>query len=676
MYRLRRLFLPALLLSISSLVASAQTTLFNETYNNTSACSSPSGNCAGAFTGMSSSSSGVFNAAPGNVSRADLHEMEYSGASTALYVHFMPWFCMQPGSTATGPGTSCNSHIQVGYNSNDPATVRAQMNDMSARGFRGPIIDWYGPKKTIAEQTSQLVRQELESRCSGGVCDMQFALTEDQGSLACPQNGGGTDQTNCVLAALDSDFDYMNVNYFPSPAYLRIDGNTMKPSVQGRPVVFFFVCESCYANPTPNWSYIFGQLRAHVMSYTSGDPLIWFVFRNSGGFSHVESDGGFAWVNHYGSNDPYGLVYLDNFYDVSLKYPTKQTWGAAWKGYDNSLAPWKPALSLTPQQCGNTWVQTWAEMTHNGDYSSSRQLPFLQVVTWNDYEEGTEIETGIDNCMSLSASSDGTNLSWKTSYSAGTGSNATVHHYEVFDSTDGQTLTNVATVPVGTNAVPLSSMNLSTTAAHTMYVKAVGQGSILNKMSNAVTISNTPVVTVTGVSPNSGTTTGGTAVTITGTNFQSGATVAIDGVAAAVSSVTSTSISATTPAHTAGTVSLTVTNPDGTSATLSSAFTYVTPVQPSFTLTSSPTSKTVSRGTTATYSITLSPKNGFTGIVNFAVSGLPSGAVASFSPTSLTNSGTTKLSVKTSKSARGTFTLTVKGTSAISSTVQAGLTVK
>ncbi len=55
--------------------------------------------------------------------------------------------------------------------------------------------------------------------------------------------------------------------------------------------------------------------------------------------------------------------------------------------------------------------------------------------------------------------------------------------------------------------------------------------------------------TVTSVSPNSGTTAGGTAVTITGTNFATGATVTFGGTAATnVVVASSTSITATTPA--------------------------------------------------------------------------------------------------------------------------------
>jgi hypothetical protein len=81
--------------------------------------------------------------------------------------------------------------------------------------------------------------------------------------------------------------------------------------------------------------------------------------------------------------------------------------------------------------------------------------------------------------------------------------------------------------------------------------------------------------TVTGISPNSGRTGGGTAVTITGTNFVAGATVQFG--AAAASSVvvaSATSIRATTPPHRQGGVNVVVTNPNGQSGTLASGFVY------------------------------------------------------------------------------------------------------
>src|SRR6266567_1657042 len=70
--------------------------------------------------------------------------------------------------------------------------------------------------------------------------------------------------------------------------------------------------------------------------------------------------------------------------------------------------------------------------------------------------------------------------------------------------------------------------------------------------------------TITSISPNMGATVGGTAVTINGSNFITGATVNFGGSAASnVNVVNSNTITATTPAQGLGTVSVTVTNPDG-----------------------------------------------------------------------------------------------------------------
>jgi hypothetical protein len=86
---------------------------------------------------------------------------------------------------------------------------------------------------------------------------------------------------------------------------------------------------------------------------------------------------------------------------------------------------------------------------------------------------------------------------------------------------------------------------------------------------------------VTGVSPNSGSTAGGATVSISGSNFAAGATVQFgSNPATNVAFINATSISAVTPAGPAGSVSVTVTNPSGLSATLANAYTYVASTPP------------------------------------------------------------------------------------------------
>jgi plastocyanin len=80
--------------------------------------------------------------------------------------------------------------------------------------------------------------------------------------------------------------------------------------------------------------------------------------------------------------------------------------------------------------------------------------------------------------------------------------------------------------------------------------------------------------TLTGLNPTSGLPAGGTVVTLTGTNFASGCTASFGTTPAASTTVSdSATIFATTPAHSAGVVDVSVACPAG-SATLPAAFTF------------------------------------------------------------------------------------------------------
>lgn len=92
--------------------------------------------------------------------------------------------------------------------------------------------------------------------------------------------------------------------------------------------------------------------------------------------------------------------------------------------------------------------------------------------------------------------------------------------------------------------------------------------------------SNDPVPpaapTLTGVTPASGTISGGTTVTIAGTGL-SGATVTFGGLAATVTASTDASVSATTPSRAAGPVDVVVTTAGG-QATLAAGYAFEVPV--------------------------------------------------------------------------------------------------
>jgi hypothetical protein len=86
---------------------------------------------------------------------------------------------------------------------------------------------------------------------------------------------------------------------------------------------------------------------------------------------------------------------------------------------------------------------------------------------------------------------------------------------------------------------------------------------------------------------------------------------------------------------------------------------------PDFSISASPSSQSVLQGTNASYSVSISGLNGFADTVNLSVSGLPSGATASFSPASVTGSGASTLTVVTPASTpTGSFPLTITGATA------------
>jgi hypothetical protein len=416
--------------SFAATVIRPTTTLAAQTSNNTSAANS-----------FSSQSDG--NLGAGNVSKVDVHSLLYPGASTKIYAHLVPWF-------------GGSNHMNVGYSSTDPSQVHRQVEDMISRGIDGVIIDWYGPGSN-ADVGTKLIMAEAEKHAG-----FSFAVMVDKGAI--PRAGCGSCSAQ---QALIDELNYIASTYYGSPAYMRWNG---------QPMVTNFDLDLHYSI---DWD--------AVHSAVAGNPA--FIFQHAGGFTHTQTSGSYSWVIL--SND-YGMSYLSNFYDAGLAHTSEDAYGAAYKGFNDSLASWGSGRVMS-QQCGQTWLQTFNKI--KGMYNSSRQLDALQLVTWNDYEEGTEIETGIDNCLSISASVSGGTLKWSVR-----GNENTLDHYAVFISTDGQHLMELSQVGAGNHSINLGSYSLAA-GTYTLYVQAVGKPVFRNHMSGAVkyTVSTSGATSSTGI---------------------------------------------------------------------------------------------------------------------------------------------------------------------------------
>ena len=392
------------------------TTLAAQTANNTSA--------ANTFALQSNGNMGA-----NNVSKVDVHSLLYSGATTKIYAHLLLWF-------------GGSSHMNVGYSSTDPAQIHRQITDMISRGIDGVIIDWYGPNNTI-DQATQLVMAEAENHPG-----FTFAIMVDQGAIEWDSCSGCSPQQ-----ALISQLQYIEQTYFPSKAYMTL---------QGKPVVTNFNIDQSYSI---NWQ--------EVSQALSTQPA--FLFQNNDGFTHVLSGGSYSWVMP--TTTDYGVSYLTSFYDTGMPLQNEETVGASYKGFNDTLASWG-SDRIMGQQCGQTWLQTFSKI--NSLYDAGNSLSALQLVTWNDYEEATEIESGIDDCVSISASISGTALQWST-----TGDESTIDHFVPYISTDGQNLMPLAEAYSGSGSLDLCSFSFPD-GAYTLYVQAVGKPSVTNRISSGV----------------------------------------------------------------------------------------------------------------------------------------------------------------------------------------------
>jgi hypothetical protein len=228
--------------------------------------------------------------------------------------------------------------------------------------------------------------------------------------------------------------------------------------------------------------------------------------------THALSEGSYAWnaaPNWAGysltSGDPFSFNYLASLYgqyaSTMQKNSSFHATGSVYKGFDDGIVDgWNASTGsrYIDQQCGQTWLTTFAI----ANAAFTKKAPeSIWLVTWDDYEEGTEMETGISNCLNnLDPSISGSVLSWKptfgTSFDGVTGSENTVSSYEVFVSLDGSSLMQLADVPAPTHSYDLSKASLPA-GTYKVYIEAVGKPMLSNyftpaSVSYTATSSTTP----------------------------------------------------------------------------------------------------------------------------------------------------------------------------------------
>lgn len=220
-----------------------------------------------------------------------------------------------------------------------------------------------------------------------------------------------------------------------------------------------------------------------------------------------------------------------------------------------------------------------------------------------------------------------------------------------------------STTPVGTYTLTISgtSGTLSHTSNVTLVVNAAKPDFTLSASPGSQTVapgSSTTYTATVGSLSNFGSK---VSLTVTGLPSRATATFSPTSITRSGNSTLRVTTNSLTPV---GTYTLTLTGTSGTLRHTNTVALVVSKPQADFTLTASPGSQTVVQGNSVNYTATVGALNNFASTVALSVSGLPSGVTSTFTPTSITRSGSSTLKLTASSTASvGTFTLTITGVS-------------
>jgi hypothetical protein len=268
-------------------------------------------------------------------------------------------------------------HIAVGYSSHDEKEIRSQIHKAKAMGISAFVMDWYGDRDAYVDQTYALMQAAAEKD------KFHVAMMYEESN----QEDGATDEAI-------ADFTMFHDTYLTSKA----KGHQAYLTYEGRPIIFVF----------PNGNHTdWAKVRAVVNKW---DTPPFLIQENLPGPHPDAFDGFYPWINPgplgwapNGSN--WGERYLADFYTtMAAKYADKIIVGGAWAQLDDSKASWGLSRHISAQ-CGQTYEKTfnyWKQFLPAGQV-----IPFMMIETWNDYEEGSDVEPGLPTCPAAQTANKG-----------------------------------------------------------------------------------------------------------------------------------------------------------------------------------------------------------------------------------------------------------------------------
>lgn len=289
-------------------------------------------------------------------------------APPLVLVHYMPWFEAKPVSANWGwhwtmnaknpdkrvnsrPEIAAHFHPLIGpYDSGDPDVLEYHLLLMRVAGIDGVIVDWYGLEEfrdfaLLHRNTLKLVDQ-LQG------LGLKFAICyEDQTIPALVNAGRLTDASR--VEHVKREIDWMQKNWFPLKSYVTHDG---------QPLLLSFGQDGL---TDQEWSTVLAGQTTNLAYFS---------------LHHKRSAavGAFDWPL-----PKEGVAAVDRFQAESKSWPAAMT--VAFPRFKDFYANANvhPSWGEIEDDDGRTFEKTLIK---------GQRASMLQIATWNDWGEGTQIE--------------------------------------------------------------------------------------------------------------------------------------------------------------------------------------------------------------------------------------------------------------------------------------------
>ena len=306
-----------------------------------------------------------------------------------ILVHYMPWFESPPIHNGYGihwhlgggefdpyeiiedGRANIASHyypLTGPYDSSDRNILRYQAALMKIAGIDGVIFDWYGISDaldyaSIHESTKAMIEVLREAGLTYAICYEDSSISRMiEANVIQPQDD---------LTTAHAVMDYMEAEWFRGPAYLRI---------KDRPALFFFGPQ--YFKTGEGLEELLMNMDTRPFLVTLDNQLRSFVDASYPWPPMWKSDGGILSLDSL-------VDYLNEFYSNENDSPYLIS--SAFTGFHDvyDLSAYGESFGYLDDYAGRTFQLTF-------EAALQARADLIQIVTWNDYGEGTIIEPTIE----------------------------------------------------------------------------------------------------------------------------------------------------------------------------------------------------------------------------------------------------------------------------------------